>query len=157
MIGALSTIAGIERHCWPHHTRLRILRFAVAFSEGFELLGEAMTDNRTQVFDVAMKNARTIEACVDRLSMMGADHELKLVAQRLSRLTFRLRSASDYQENCGPRHCARFGDRRLDEWARDHCHIRNFGVGADLRCKSCRHGMTVLDGAARGEGGFAIY
>jgi hypothetical protein len=38
-----------------------------------------------------MKNARTIEACVDRLSMMGADHELKLVAQRLSRLTFRLR------------------------------------------------------------------
>jgi hypothetical protein len=23
-----------------------------------------MTDNRTQVFDVAMKNARTIEACV---------------------------------------------------------------------------------------------
>ncbi len=50
-----------------------------------------MTDNRTQVFDVAMKNARTIEACVDRLSMMGADHELKLVAQRLTRLTFRLR------------------------------------------------------------------
>jgi hypothetical protein len=48
-----------------------------------------MTDNRTQVFDVAMKNARTIEACVDRLTMMGADHELKLVAQRLSRLTFR--------------------------------------------------------------------
>jgi hypothetical protein len=26
-----------------------------------------------------------------RLSMMGADHELKLVAQRLTRLTFRLR------------------------------------------------------------------
>ena len=50
-----------------------------------------MTDNRTQVFDVAMKNARTIEACIDRLSMMGADHELKLVAQRLTRLTFRLR------------------------------------------------------------------
>jgi hypothetical protein len=50
-----------------------------------------MTDNRTQVFDVAMKNARTIEACVDRLSMMGAEQELKLVAQRLSRLTFRLR------------------------------------------------------------------
>jgi hypothetical protein len=50
-----------------------------------------MIDNRTQVFDVAMKNARTIEACVDRLSMMGADHELKLIAQRLSRLTFRLR------------------------------------------------------------------
>ena len=50
-----------------------------------------MTDNRTQVFDVAMKNARTIEACVDRLSMMGAEHELKLVAQRFSRLTFRLR------------------------------------------------------------------
>ena len=66
-------------------------QFAGAFSEGFELLGEAMIDNRTQVFDVAMKNARTIEACVDRLSMMGADHELKLVAQRLSRLTFRLR------------------------------------------------------------------
>jgi hypothetical protein len=53
--------------------------------------GPIMTDNRTQVFDVAMKNARTIEACVDRLSMMGADHELKLVAQRLTRLTFRLR------------------------------------------------------------------
>ncbi len=50
-----------------------------------------MTDNRTQVFDVAMKNARTIEACVDRLSMMGANHELKLVAQRLTRLTFRSR------------------------------------------------------------------
>jgi len=50
-----------------------------------------MTDNRIQVFDVAMKNARTIEACVDRLVMMAADHELKLVAQRLSRLTFRLR------------------------------------------------------------------
>jgi hypothetical protein len=55
------------------------------------LRGEAMIDNRIQVFDVAMKNARTIEACVDRLVMMGADHELKLVAQRLSRLTFRLR------------------------------------------------------------------
>jgi hypothetical protein len=50
-----------------------------------------MIDNRIQVFDVAMKNTRTIEACVDRLVMMGADHELKLVAQRLSRLTFRLR------------------------------------------------------------------
>ena len=48
-----------------------------------------MTDNRTQVFDVAMKNAHTIEACIDRLSMMGAEHELNLVAQRLSRLTFR--------------------------------------------------------------------
>jgi hypothetical protein len=48
-----------------------------------------MIDNRTQVFDVAMKNARTIEACVDRLAMMGADHELKLIARRLSRLTFR--------------------------------------------------------------------
>ena|SRR5215831_19527898 len=56
-----------------------------------KLRGEAMIDNRTQVFDVAMKNARTIEACVDRLSIMGADHELKLIAQRLSRLTFRLR------------------------------------------------------------------
>ena len=66
MIGALSAIVGIE-------TRR----------------GEGMIDNRTQVFDVAMKNARTIEACVDRLAMMGADHELKLVAQRLSRLTFR--------------------------------------------------------------------
>jgi hypothetical protein len=54
-----------------------------------KLRGEAMTDNRAQVFDVAMKNARIIEACVDRLSMMGADHELKLVAQRLSRLIFR--------------------------------------------------------------------
>jgi hypothetical protein len=51
--------------------------------------GEAMIDNRTQVFDVAMKNARTIEACLDRLAMMGADHELKLIAGRLSRLTFR--------------------------------------------------------------------
>jgi hypothetical protein len=51
-----------------------------------------MIDNRTQVFDVAMKNARTIEACVDRLAMIGADHELKLIAGRLwrlSRLTFR--------------------------------------------------------------------
>src|SRR5215471_20620116 len=56
---------------------------------GSKLRGEAMIDNRTQVFDVAMKNARTIEACVDRLAMIGADHELKLVAQRLSRLTFR--------------------------------------------------------------------
>jgi hypothetical protein len=27
-----------------------------------------MIDNRTQVFDVAMKNARTIEACLDRLA-----------------------------------------------------------------------------------------
>ena len=51
--------------------------------------GEAMIDNRTQVFDVAMKNARTIEACLDRLAMMSADHELKLIAGRLSRLTFR--------------------------------------------------------------------
>jgi hypothetical protein len=51
-----------------------------------------MIDNRTQVFDIAMKNARTIEACVDRLTMIGADHELKLIARRLwriSRLTFR--------------------------------------------------------------------
>ena len=30
-----------------------------------------MIDNRTQVFDVAMKNARTIEACLDRLAMMA--------------------------------------------------------------------------------------
>ena len=46
-----------------------------------------MIDNRTQVFDVAMKNARTIEACLDRLAMMGADHQLKLIAGQLSRLT----------------------------------------------------------------------
>jgi len=72
MIGALSAIVGIE-------TRR----------------GEGMIDNRTQVFDVAMKNARTIEACVDRLAMMGADHELKLVAQRLSRLTFRAASSNE--------------------------------------------------------------
>ena len=26
--------------------------------------------------------------------------------------------ASDDQKNCSPRHCARFGHRRLDEWAR---------------------------------------
>jgi len=51
-----------------------------------------MTDNRIQVFDVAMKNARTIEVCVDRLAAMGADHELKLIAKRLSRLTFRVAS-----------------------------------------------------------------
>ena len=51
--------------------------------------GEAMIDNRTQVFDVAMKNARTIEACLDRLAMMGADRELKMIAGRLSRLTSR--------------------------------------------------------------------
>jgi hypothetical protein len=48
-----------------------------------------MIDNRTQVFDVAMKNARTIEACLDRLAMMGAHRELKMIAGRLSRLTFR--------------------------------------------------------------------
>jgi hypothetical protein len=30
-----------------------------------------MIDNRTQVFDVAMKNARTIEACLDRLGHDG--------------------------------------------------------------------------------------
>jgi len=54
-----------------------------------KLRGEAMIDNRTQVFDVAMKNARTIEACLDRLAMMGADRELKMIAGRLSRLTFR--------------------------------------------------------------------
>ena len=61
-----------------------------------------MIDNRIQVFDVAMKNARTIEACVDRLVMMGADHELKLVAQRLSRLTFRLPpSAKQSSEGLG--------------------------------------------------------
>src|SRR5262249_52193341 len=46
--------------------------------------GGAMIDNRTQVFDVAMKNARTIEACLDRLAMMGAEHQLKLIAGRLS-------------------------------------------------------------------------
>jgi hypothetical protein len=38
-----------------------------------------MIDNRTQVFDVAMKNARTIEACVDRLykihALIGEDVE----------------------------------------------------------------------------------
>jgi len=54
-----------------------------------------MIDNRTQVFDVAMKHARTIEACVDRLAMIGVDHELKLVAQRLSRLTFRASSEAE--------------------------------------------------------------
>jgi hypothetical protein len=51
--------------------------------------GGAMIDNRTQVFDAAMKNARTIEACLDRLAMMGAHRELKMIAGRLSRLTFR--------------------------------------------------------------------
>jgi hypothetical protein len=62
-----------------------------------------MTDNRTQVFDVAMKNARTIEACVDRLTVMGADHELKLVALRLSRLTFRaVPSANQSSEGVCP-------------------------------------------------------
>jgi hypothetical protein len=62
-----------------------------------------MADNRTQVFDVAMKNARTIEACVDRLTMMGADHELKLVTQRLSRLTFRaVPSAKQSSEGVDP-------------------------------------------------------
>jgi len=54
-----------------------------------KLRGEAMIDNRTQVFDVAMKNARTIEACLDRLAMMGADRELKMIAGRLSHLTSR--------------------------------------------------------------------
>ena len=54
-----------------------------------------MIDNRTQVFDVAMKHARTIEACVDRLAMVGVDHELKLVAQPLSRLTFRASSEAE--------------------------------------------------------------
>jgi hypothetical protein len=53
-----------------------------------------MIDNRTQVFDVAMKNARTIEACLDRLAMMGAHRELKMIAGRLSRLTFR--AADEY-------------------------------------------------------------
>jgi len=67
------------------------------------LRGEGMTDNRTQVFDIVMKNARTIEACVDRLSTMGADHELKLVAQRLSRLTFRAApSAKQSSERVSP-------------------------------------------------------
>jgi hypothetical protein len=42
--------------------------------------GGAMIDNRTQVFDVVMKNARTIEACLDRLAMMGAHRELKMIA-----------------------------------------------------------------------------
>jgi len=76
MIGALSAIVGIET------------------------TGEAMIDNRTQVFDVAMKNARTIEACVDRLAMIGADHELELVAQRLSRLTFRASSEAAISASC---------------------------------------------------------
>jgi hypothetical protein len=50
-----------------------------------------------------MKNARTIEACVDRLTMMGADHELQLVAQRLSRLTFHaVPSAKQGSERVGP-------------------------------------------------------
>src|SRR6516165_11842942 len=63
-------------------TRIGALKFIIG-----NYGGEAMIDNRTQVFDVAMKNARTIEACLDRLAMMGADHELKLIAGRLSRLT----------------------------------------------------------------------
>jgi hypothetical protein len=54
-----------------------------------------MIDNRTQVFDVAMKNARTIEACLDRLATMGADHELKMIAGRLSRLTSRAAPISE--------------------------------------------------------------
>src|SRR5262245_34885783 len=63
-------------------TRIGALKFIVG-NHGVRL----MIDNRTQVFDVAMKNARTIEACLDRLAMMGADHQLKLIAGRLSRLT----------------------------------------------------------------------
>jgi len=42
-----------------------------------------------------MKNARTIEACVDRLTMMGADHELKLIARRLGRLSRRTASSEE--------------------------------------------------------------
>ena len=62
---------------------------ALSASPGSLLQGEGMTDNRTQVFDIAIKHAHTIEACVERLTVMSADHELKLVAQRLSRLTLR--------------------------------------------------------------------
>ena len=62
---------------------------ALSASPGSLLQGEGMTDNRTQVFDIAIKHAHTIEACVERLSTMGADHELKLVSQRLSRLAIR--------------------------------------------------------------------
>src|SRR5262249_32979225 len=52
-----------------------------------KLRGEAMIDNRTQVVDVAMKKARTIEAFLDRLAKMGADRELKMKTGPLSRLT----------------------------------------------------------------------
>ena len=65
--------------------------------------GGAMIDNRTQVFDVAMKNARTIEACLDRLAMMGAHRELKMIAGRLSRLTFRAAPFSREGDECTAR------------------------------------------------------
>jgi hypothetical protein len=75
-----------RRPCRNHHQDWRVVGYRR------KLRGEAMIDNRTQVFDVAMKNARTIEACVDRLARIGADHELNLIAGRLwrlSRLSFR--------------------------------------------------------------------
>jgi hypothetical protein len=48
-----------------------------------------MTDNRTQIYDVAVKYLATAQQCIDRLHAMGAAHELRLLTGRLQRLSFR--------------------------------------------------------------------
>ena len=96
IVAALALFAPPYRACCSCYGRARQsvpgtipMIGALSASPGIDYWGEAMIDNRTQVFDIAIKHAHTIEACVDRLSVMGADHELKLVAQRLSRLAIR--------------------------------------------------------------------
>jgi hypothetical protein len=48
-----------------------------------------MKGNPIAIFDVAQKYIRTVEFCVDRLHTLNANHELRLLTARLTRLSFR--------------------------------------------------------------------
>jgi hypothetical protein len=45
--------------------------------------------NAIAIYDIAAKHLQTAQVCVDRLQELGATHELKLLAARLTRLAFR--------------------------------------------------------------------
>jgi hypothetical protein len=44
--------------------------------------------NAIAIYDTAAKHLQTAQVCVDRLQELGATHELKLLAARLTRLAF---------------------------------------------------------------------
>src|SRR5262245_66444693 len=68
-----------------------------------------MTGNPIAIFDVAARNARTIEVCVDRLQQLGANHELRLLTGRLQRLAFKAAPTEEEEDTSG---CAEANEGR---------------------------------------------